>query len=1235
MQAKRLLALALSATITVGCTGFTPAFAANDTPPAGVVTGLEKEDNKPATDFSKFKDVGNHWARSSLQWAVKNGIVAGTSSTTITPNGPVTRAQLAMMVTRAFGATKEADISMYVDVAKDAWYYGAIAKAVQMGCFSGFGNAANPNENVNRQEVAVMLVKAAGYPLTNTGNLNRFKDASLVDSWAAPYLSTAIANGIMAGYDNGNCGPKDPVTRAQFVTMLQRVATAYMTPTATFTEKTVNGSLMVGVGNISLDNMTINGNVFLSDGVGTGDITFNGTKVTGSVFVRGTGPDTVKLTNGSTATSVVLTNPNNAVRLVVDDSSQVRTTYVHDANGGVTLSGDVGAVVVETGKAPVKFLEATADDITVQGKFAELSIDSKSSVGNIKIQSSAEAATISLDGKAKTLDIGAKDVTVSVKGSLDELSYSTAGSKSKITLDKECEIDELNMNTDDLETDLVGHFSVVNITGDDCDIGFGSGTVIDNLYIEGNNNIVELASGAKVKKVYIDGDDITLTGKADVTKIQVDGGKDIAVSIPGADLYNKGGKNVTVGDLTISRGDTVTISSSGTSTEEYDKEQSQNNNNNNSNNNNNNNSGNNSGNNNQGGGSSTTPTPTPTPTPDPDAPAIDSTINNFSVPTGAAPSDFGMNNAYSIDSFGSGFNVATEFPADGKEVTILNGTVAYIENFAAFGSSGYFYPLVLNTSYVDENNVSIEVDGKTFGNELVSKGSKMPGSIILYVPIQPSNISRVVEIEFDADGPNGKQYNPVSAQVRGGTIMFSGGNAHVEVYEGTSAAPGLDGAETATVGTVSATDNSDHIAVSMYLSTKALLETKDTAGRFGYWVGIRVPAPADAESATMELTYPDSTTNKVHSLFVQGASDTEQGYVEFYMDAKNKGTGNGKYTAEISWVGKDDKPVSTTAKVIYTVDVTGCVLAGEGQTETPGQQEAAPIVTDLTISIPEDAEISSYGKVSDYLINGKVAGHAVSGFLFAADAGKPSPVEEGKFYLPLKIAGTFAGAATLVTDTKAALGTIDGAGEKSVIAMVPVDGRGSAFDFRIEVSGTGFKDVKQVIDMSNVDTGTANIGFEAAPNTGNIQNKPLTDWVTDYSVEAGSSYLDVYGTVKKVSASEAGIAGADATNGWFYPVTLQANVKAADGWKMVIKSYSNSFSIQLEPSHFQEGKATVLLPAALGDEQYPFLQVTIESDTGEELAYASIYASNLTLEGFTPPPAGGDTEGTPYRCSET
>lgn len=126
-----------------------------------------------------FNDFPNNWSSAALTSAVENGLLSGTGNK-INPSGRLTRAELATIVNRAFGATETASLAGYSDVSAEAWYYTDMAKAVQMGTFKGTDGKLNPAGAITREEAFTVLARAFALEGGSNSALDAFSDSDAV-----------------------------------------------------------------------------------------------------------------------------------------------------------------------------------------------------------------------------------------------------------------------------------------------------------------------------------------------------------------------------------------------------------------------------------------------------------------------------------------------------------------------------------------------------------------------------------------------------------------------------------------------------------------------------------------------------------------------------------------------------------------------------------------------------------------------------------------------------------------------------------------------------------------------------------------------------------------------------------------------------------------------------------------------------------------------------------------------
>lgn len=151
-----------------------------------------------------FSDVSSsYWAASFIQELAQRDVIAGFPDGTFRPNDPVTRAQFAAMVRKAFNKNKIRNAVNFVDLSSTYWAYSAIREAYEMGFLSGYpGNVFRPTQNIPREQVLVSLANGLNYTATNAvaADLQVYNDASSISSYARNSIAAATEKSIVVNY---------------------------------------------------------------------------------------------------------------------------------------------------------------------------------------------------------------------------------------------------------------------------------------------------------------------------------------------------------------------------------------------------------------------------------------------------------------------------------------------------------------------------------------------------------------------------------------------------------------------------------------------------------------------------------------------------------------------------------------------------------------------------------------------------------------------------------------------------------------------------------------------------------------------------------------------------------------------------------------------------------------------------------------------------------------------------
>jgi hypothetical protein len=180
---------------------------------ADAVPEVAKPDSQLAQAVS-FPDVQGHWAQTFITALAAREIIVGFPDGTFRPDAPVTRAQFAAMVNKAFNRAPIRQAVNFVDVPANYWGYEAIQKAYTTGFLAGYpNNRFAPNQNIPRAQVLVSL--ANGLNLAQTSETITFQDASDIPAYARSSIAAAVANRLVVNYPNVNVlNPNQIATRA-------------------------------------------------------------------------------------------------------------------------------------------------------------------------------------------------------------------------------------------------------------------------------------------------------------------------------------------------------------------------------------------------------------------------------------------------------------------------------------------------------------------------------------------------------------------------------------------------------------------------------------------------------------------------------------------------------------------------------------------------------------------------------------------------------------------------------------------------------------------------------------------------------------------------------------------------------------------------------------------------------------------------------------------------------------
>ncbi|MGP1375752.1 MAG: S-layer homology domain-containing protein [Almyronema sp.] len=194
---------------------------------------------RPNTELPLFSDTETHWAAEFIRALANQDLINGFADGSFRPNRPMTRAQYAALLVKAFEITPRRAATSFTDVAPDSWAASAIEQAYRGGFLSGFPDQTfGPEQNILRVQLWSSLVSGLDLLSRGAADLNRlnfYQDAPAIPAYAQAAVAQATELGMVVNYpDLKQLNPNGIATRAEVsATVYQTlVALQRLTPIA-------------------------------------------------------------------------------------------------------------------------------------------------------------------------------------------------------------------------------------------------------------------------------------------------------------------------------------------------------------------------------------------------------------------------------------------------------------------------------------------------------------------------------------------------------------------------------------------------------------------------------------------------------------------------------------------------------------------------------------------------------------------------------------------------------------------------------------------------------------------------------------------------------------------------------------------------------------------------------------------------------------------------------------------
>lgn len=168
-----------------------------------------------------FRDISGHWAVLDIIDATRKDLVQGVGDYRFAPNEGMNRAAVATLMNRLYSFPNAMNPARFNDVPSSHWAAQAIRNVNSQGIIQGYPNGTfQPNRSITRAEVAVIFDRL----LNNNQEYTSVAYTDLQQNhWAYTSIMRLSADRLLSGYQDGSFRPNQPMTRAEFVTLVKRL----------------------------------------------------------------------------------------------------------------------------------------------------------------------------------------------------------------------------------------------------------------------------------------------------------------------------------------------------------------------------------------------------------------------------------------------------------------------------------------------------------------------------------------------------------------------------------------------------------------------------------------------------------------------------------------------------------------------------------------------------------------------------------------------------------------------------------------------------------------------------------------------------------------------------------------------------------------------------------------------------------------------------------------------------
>lgn len=371
----------------------------------------------------------------AMQKVVDWGFMRGDISGNMRPNDPITRAEFVTIINRAFGYQVMSN-APFTDVKSSDWFAQDVAIAYTEKYINGTSATTfSPYGKLTREQATVILarnLRLQPYPGEDTS----FSDSRELQEWSRGLVEQAARYHVISGYPDGTFRPKKAITRGEAAILIVNAVGNPIQEEGVHSLPGTYGNVTITSSNVTLRDTVVAGNLYITDGVDLGSVLLENVRVLGQIIICGgglsqDGDDSIVLRNVDAQELIVDTPRGQEVSLRVEgdgviNKATIRTnSYLKDNCGD---NAGVRKIVLDGGKDAKLSLAGNLKEVINITPGSKLNLVS-GTAASITIDEAATGSTLNLEAgtlaNEVNLDVG---TTVTGKGDIGKLTVNAPGS---------------------------------------------------------------------------------------------------------------------------------------------------------------------------------------------------------------------------------------------------------------------------------------------------------------------------------------------------------------------------------------------------------------------------------------------------------------------------------------------------------------------------------------------------------------------------------------------------------------------------------------------------------------------------------------------------------------------------------------------------------------------------------------------------------------------------------------